>query len=191
MFLATLVTFAIVSSYIYYQFPYDNVCDFPDAEGGKTGIFLGVRYADGEPIYKGEENEGVAVVFQDTAVKFCNQNWHSYDGWSFPATERLQGDLKWFTESQETVTTIYGWTAVAIVAATVIYLFGKAAIDLVMSLFTGVYQPEGASQHIDFSSNEEIFAYVPQLKFGGHPFPYLCCDIDDLDQGLVGWNDAA
>jgi hypothetical protein len=51
-------------------------------------------------------------------------------------------------------------------------------------------QPEGESQHIDFSSNPEIFGYIPQLKFGGHPFPYLCCDIDDVDQGLIGWNDA-
>lgn len=32
---------------------------------------------------------------------------------------------------------------------------------------------------------------MPQLKFGGHPFPYLCCDIDDIDQGLIGWNDAS
>jgi hypothetical protein len=52
-------------------------------------------------------------------------------------------------------------------------------------------QPEGDSQNIDFSSNPEIFAYVPQLKFGGHPFPYLCCDIDDLDQDLIGWNDTS
>jgi hypothetical protein len=51
-------------------------------------------------------------------------------------------------------------------------------------------QPEGGSQDIDFSSNPEIFAYVPQLKYVGHPFPYICCDIDDLDQDLIGWSDA-
>jgi hypothetical protein len=50
-------------------------------------------------------------------------------------------------------------------------------------------QPEGDSQNIDFSSKQEIFAYVPQLKFPGHPFPLLCCDIDEIDQGLIGWND--
>jgi hypothetical protein len=50
-------------------------------------------------------------------------------------------------------------------------------------------QPEGDSQHIDFSSNPEIFAYVPQIKKIGQPFPYLACDIDDIDQGLIGWND--
>ena len=52
-------------------------------------------------------------------------------------------------------------------------------------------QPEGDSQHIDFSSNPEIFAYVPQIKQIGQPFPYLVCDIDDIDQGLIGWNDSS
>jgi hypothetical protein len=51
-------------------------------------------------------------------------------------------------------------------------------------------QPEGATQHIDFSSNPEIFAYVPQIKVGGQPFPYLVCDIDDIDQGLIGWSNS-
>jgi hypothetical protein len=36
-----------------------------------------------------------------------------------------------------------------------------------------------------------IFAYVPQFKLVGQPFPYICCNIDDIDQGMIGWNDAA
>ena len=27
------------------------------------------------------------------------------------------------------------------------------------------------------------------IKRVGHPFPFLICDIDDIDQGLIGWND--
>ena len=50
-------------------------------------------------------------------------------------------------------------------------------------------QPRGAVQHIDFSSNPDIFAYVPQIKRTSQPFPFLVCDIDDIDQGLIGWND--
>jgi hypothetical protein len=37
----------------------------------------------------------------------------------------------------------------------------------------------------------EIFGYIPQLKFGSHPFPYLCCDVDEIDQDLIGWNDSS
>jgi hypothetical protein len=36
-----------------------------------------------------------------------------------------------------------------------------------------------------------IFAYVPQFKLVGQPFPFICCNIDEIDQGMIGWNDAA
>ena len=26
------------------------------------------------------------------------------------------------------------------------------------------------------------------MKLIGQPFPYLACDVDDIDQGLIGWN---
>jgi len=32
---------------------------------------------------------------------------------------------------------------------------------------------------------------VPQIKVGGFPFPCLACDIDRIDQSLIGWNDPA
>jgi len=192
MFLACLAAFAIVSSYIFAQFPYDNICDVENAPDGFAGNYTNVTFANGEPVYGGKPNEGDVTVSQGTAVAFCSQTRSGWTGWSFPATERVQGDgLTWFTDSQELITYVYGWTAVAVVAVIVVYLFGRSAVDLAKSIFTGVYQPEGDSQNIDFSCNMEIFGYVPQLKFGGHPFPYLCCDIDNIDQDLVGWNDAS
>jgi hypothetical protein len=41
---------------------------------------------------------------------------------------------------QVRVTNIYGWTAVAIVIATILYVFGRSFLDLAKSLVTGVYQ---------------------------------------------------
>ena len=101
----------------------------------------------------------------------------------------------------------------------ILALFGQATYLAVISIFTGHYkvsllvvlllhfiwvgaatyrfflsnflQPQGECQHIDFSSNPEIFAYVPQIKLPSQPFPYLVCDIDDIDQGLIGWNNPA
>lgn len=50
-------------------------------------------------------------------------------------------------------------------------------------------QPEGAPQDIDFSSNIEIFAYVPEVKRGGQSLPFLCCDVDDFDESMISWTD--
>ena len=50
-------------------------------------------------------------------------------------------------------------------------------------------QPDGDSQNIEFSSDPDVFAYVPQIKIKGFPFPFLACDIDGIDHGLIGWED--
>ena len=34
-----------------------------------------------------------------------------------------------------------------------------------------------------------MFAYVPQVKIKGFPYPFLTCNIDDIDHGLIGWGD--
>jgi hypothetical protein len=65
---------------------------------------------------------------------------------------------------------------------------GRALLGL-LSFLIPRYSPEGDDQHIDFSSDPEIFAYVPQIKRNGFPFPFIVCDIDELDQDLMGWND--
>jgi hypothetical protein len=34
-----------------------------------------------------------------------------------------------------------------------------------------------------------VFAYVPQIKMKGFPFPFLACNIDRMDHGLIGWDE--
>lgn len=57
--------------------------------------------------------------------------------------------------SQITVTNVYGWTAVAIVILTILYVFGRSFFDLTVSLFTGVYQ---VSSKIIFSIGHVTFS---------------------------------
>lgn len=68
-------------------------------------------------------------------------------------------------------------------------MFAKGLYSLFLSLFVGTYKADGDSQHIDFSSNVEIFGYVPEIKRTAQTFPFLCCDTDDMNEDLIGWID--
>lgn len=150
---------------------------------GFAGTFSDVELRSGETIDE-------VIVTQDTPVVPCSQSWRQVDGLVFPPTKRWQPDgLQWMSNSQELLTTIYGWSSVGVLIAFFVYYFGSATLNFLLSWFKGVYNPGGQDQHIDFSSNLEIFAYVPQIKLSALPFPLLACDIDALDQGLIGWND--
>lgn len=156
------------------QFPYDNICDPVNATTGVSGLYE-YQFPNGTV----EQMR----IFQDTEVVFCQQSWIEYDGFPFPPTPRLQPEgLRWMTDSQETLTTIYGWTSVAVVVVFIVAFFGIAISRFLISWFRGVHEPEGQNQNIDYSSNVEIDAYVPMIKKGGFQFPFLACDIDNVDR---------
>jgi hypothetical protein len=84
--------------------------------------------------------------------------------------------------SQPLLTTIYGWTSVVALVVFVAVFFGSAITRYIMSWFKGVYRPRGQNQHIDFSSDPDIDGYVPQIRAGGFPFPFLACDVHSIDE---------
>ena len=131
------------------------------------------------------------TVTQDHDVQFCSQRWLDADVFPFPPTSRLEReDLKYMSESQRTLVDYYGWTAFAVLVGYVIFAFGTNILHFVSSFFRGIYEPSGMVQHIDFSSNEEIYGYVPQIKLVGFAFPLLACDVDEIPQELIGWTDS-
>jgi hypothetical protein len=101
MILGCLAVFAIVSSFVFGQFPYDNVCDPPDPLVGVEGVYTKVSLGNGLPMNKGSASEGIAIVTQKTSVVFCDQSRVGSDQTWFPVTNRVQGDgPTWFTEDQ-------------------------------------------------------------------------------------------
>lgn len=173
-FSGALLAYVLVSAYAWAQFPYDNLCDPENPTvTGLSGTYDYVT-ADGTTTS--------VTVTQDYPVVFCRQSWLEADGFPFPPTPKLQPEgLKWMNASQERLTTIYGWTSVAALVGFIVIFFGSAISRFCLSWFKGVTEPEPQNQHIDFSSNPEIFGYVPQMKRGGFPFPFLACNIDQID----------
>jgi hypothetical protein len=70
-FTGAMIAFAIVSSFAWAQFPYDNLCDplEGEAETGLRNTYTGVRNLKGELI-----DNGTVVVNQDTNSVQCMQN---------------------------------------------------------------------------------------------------------------------
>lgn len=101
MILGCLAVFAIISSFVFAQFPYDNICDPPNPLTGMAKTYSGVTLANGLPVNEGSGSQGIAIVTQDTSVVFCDQSRSGSDEFWFPATKRVQGDgPTWFTEEQ-------------------------------------------------------------------------------------------
>mmetsp|Transcript_26866 Transcript_26866/g.41186 ORF Transcript_26866/g.41186 Transcript_26866/m.41186 type:complete len:253 (+) Transcript_26866:134-892(+) len=176
MFPTTLVVLAYVSAYAWAQFPYDNLC--PTGEVGFEGK------------YSADSSMQSRVVSQTKSYSFCNQNFFRLEAFPYPPLPGKQPeDGVWMTDDQERITDIWGWTSVAVMVSFIMGVFGQSVWIGFRNIFQGIYKPEGREQHIDFGGVEEIFGYVPQIPVGGFPFPLLACDIDDVDQNLVGWND--
>jgi len=176
----TILAFAILSAYSYISFPYDNVCDPEDPVSVPTGTFP-VTFLGGDT--------GQITVTSDTAVEFCKQNLFGNADKPFPFPPRSSLASEWLTDSQATLVNIYGITTLVLVIVYVVVVFGGTMLTSIMSLFKGMYKSEGMDQKIDFSTVQEIFAYVPQKVVPFYTHPLLLCDVDDIDQDLIGWND--
>jgi len=53
-------------------------------------------------------------------------------------------------------------------------------------------QPDGADQGMDFSSVkhlQEVHGYIPQSREKEFAYPLLACELEDVDEDLVGWKD--
>jgi len=182
-FYGSLLAFFVVSSYAWAQFPYDNVCEPVDATSGHARDYRNVQLLNGTIM------ECVSVA-SDTDVEFCGQSWRDSDIFPFPPTSRLEpDDAKYMTDSQRKLVDTYGWTSLVALVAFTVLVFGVDFVKFVQSFFRGTYSPVGAQQEVDYSSNAEIYGYVPQIRLPSLPFPLLACDVDDIFQGLIGWND--
>lgn len=133
------------------------------------------------------------TVGSNNKYEFCLQHWTGWEGpLPFPTVPlpyiQPEGE-EWFTNDQDKAVTLFGIVAIVILSGFAFVVFGREIYEYFLQWFYSVYEPDGQSQHIDFSCNEEIYGYVPQIIIPGEPFPFLCCDVDDVDQDLIGWND--
>lgn len=180
----TIVAMAVVSSYYWSAFPYDNLCkNVSTVESDLAGTYE--IYASGSgPI-------SVNVSSTDSSFRYCLQDFFRYprNEKSFPfiANNQPNGN-EWMTDEQEIVTNIYGWSAVGVLALVLLSFAWRLEVSL-RGFFYGTYEPCGDDQEINFSDVASISSYVPQVVSSVFSYPLLACSIDNIDEYLLEWTD--
>lgn len=141
-FSAAVVAYAVISSYQWAGFPYDNLCrsgkeDYNPITGASR-TYSNVVLLNGNVLPS-------VTVRSDEYFQYCRQSWRGFEHLPFPPTPRQQGDQHWMTPSQEKLTRLYGNTAVFFLSGYLLYFFGAAAAGYFLSWFRGVTNPKGMS----------------------------------------------
>eukprot|EP00588_Corethron_pennatum_P003274 CAMPEP_0194286204 /NCGR_PEP_ID=MMETSP0169-20130528/32030_1 /TAXON_ID=218684 /ORGANISM="Corethron pennatum, Strain L29A3" /LENGTH=913 /DNA_ID=CAMNT_0039032569 /DNA_START=103 /DNA_END=2841 /DNA_ORIENTATION=+ len=161
-FSSTLIIHMVVSAYFWSGYPYDQVC------------------------MSDNENDD---VYNGSAYAFCNQDMFGSHILPLP---RFQKNLKWMSPSQEKLTSMYGWSSLILIFIGVFFILKNSIVPAIESLFYTTYESDGKDQGLDFSEVkhlQEVQAYIPQMRVQGFEYPLIACNINNIDEDLLGWND--
>lgn len=103
-FTIAIAVMAIISSYYWSGFPYDNLCANDSINATYQGDFT-------------VSGEKVSFTGEDVDYRFCNQDFMAIGGgFSFPFVPTMSNEktnpLEWMTDDQIITTTYFGWAAV-------------------------------------------------------------------------------
>lgn len=116
----------------------------------------------------------------ETYYKYCNQNLLEMN--VFPA----QADSTWMTDDQQTITNLFGWTSIAVMAIICLWFIWLMIIHI-SEFFTSSYKACGDDMGINFSEVESRSTYIPQVFSTEFPYPLIACDCSGIDDELFDW----
>ena len=182
---------ALVSSYYWASFPFDNLCQGEDgstAGDALSGTFVISPKDDDTNNANGDVR--VTVNTTDPTFVFCKQDFlrfYSDKRNRFPFHHRNQPEgREWMTDDQETVTSVWGWVGLASAVAIICAIL--ASIVRKWCWRTG-YRPRGKDQGVNFSDVATISCYIPQVKSRVFAYPLVACHTDRIEETLYDWRD--
>jgi hypothetical protein len=176
---------AIVCSYYWTGFPYDNLC--LTGSSSYVGTFTLSNYT-------GHKDTEVTVTGEDDQYEFCNMDFTVGKSFAFPFVPTQKNDrlepFAYMNADQITSTTYFGWSAIAILILVFCkYLYLLVSNILIKTGFSSGYKAIGKSQGIAFSEVDSRSAYIPQVSSDVFAFPLIACRIDDIDQEMFDFKD--
>lgn len=180
-----LLAMAVISSYFWSGFPYDNLCMTNSTAVAGNDSQWTVQLTEGDFVKD-------PVVETTVTYEYCLQDFFRYplNATSFPfvAASQMPG-AEWMTASQETVTTVYGWTSVVVLVLVLVSFAWMFVRGFLRFFWSGGYTPSGEDQRINFSDVPSISSYVPQVESVVFSYPLLACNVDKVDKELLDWTD--
>lgn len=174
-----IIAMALVSSYYWACFPFDNLC-----ETGTVSEFSGTWKLVGVA-------EAVSLDEEDVAYKYCIQDFFRFprkeDAFPFIPKNQIKGS-EWMTEDQEIIANIYGWSAIGVIFIIMLSIVWKWYLAF-MTMFRGTYEPCGEDMGINFSDVPSMNSYVPEISSPVFAYPLLAANIDNIDTDLLDWTD--
>ncbi|KAL3827557.1 hypothetical protein ACHAXA_002054 [Cyclostephanos tholiformis] len=168
---------AVVSSYFYSGFPFDNLC----AENVSHSAYYGTW-----KITDGEGQDSTALIEPGVrSYHFCDQ----FLAPSFPALPEAQpSGSTWMTAEQEQLTIIFGWVSVGVVGLIgMVFLFRM--LLSIKTLFNTSHRTIGNIHGHSFSEVKAISSYIPQIHSNLFTHPLLAVNIDGVDECIFDWSD--
>ena len=186
-----IVAMAILCSFYWAGFPFDNLCPAENetVNSTYTGNWLVTPFDTEDDTTP--KSIAISIPVDTPVYRKCLQDFFRYPKGEFPfpfvSSTQLQGE-EWMTPDQEDITDIYGWAAVGVIIL-VALRFAHGWYSGFMSLFRGSYDARGDDQDIPFSSVPSINSYVPEVQSPIFSYPLLACNIDRIDSDLLEWTD--
>lgn len=191
--LLAMIIAAIASAYNFAYFRYDNLCVSPQ-QFAQNHTNLDVTLSNGDiEVINVTSGLFVRVCNEDTCCQ--EQNVWQKAGFNNPMdispTNQRKSEFRWLSEPISAQDPAYSYAYVLSTFIILITYLAHQSFRKVKKYFNAlyreIYEPSGKSQNIDFTNVEGIHAYVPQIILGRFPFPLLFCNIDDIDEKLIGW----
>jgi hypothetical protein len=180
----SIAAMAVLSSYYWSGFPFDNLCLLSSTEGEYQGNWT-LSPIDSDNTFTRE------VDTNDPSFQFCVQDFLRFKKGqrSFPFVAAFQpAGKEWMTSEQATLTTIHGWSVLGILAL-ILFSFLRMFLQNILAFFQSTYEPSGKDQGINFSDVVSRSVYIPQVESGVYSYPLLACNVDGIDEELLEWSD--
>jgi hypothetical protein len=192
-FAVAIVALAVLSSYYWSAFPFDNVCvSNTTVNEAYVGSWQVTPFGSATKTNSSGGEDATQVGAADLDYQFCLQDFFRFPRgeYRFPFIPEFQPEgLEWMTSEQESVTRIYGWSALILAFLVVLVFIFMIARSVIGMFFKDSYDPTGKDQGVNFSDVPSMSSYVPQVESTVYSYPLLACNVDAIDHDLLEWTD--